>query len=168
MAKEAFENAYTAPILVLSLGRSDREAESFGPRVLGQLTECYRYAGGFVEFVGGGSDGVELLHLLAGRRIVVVLDAIRNSQKTGVVEVLEGNEALRYANGDSGETHPGDVHELLSTAAFLGELPEHFYIIGIDANGGAGGTAREIHAAAEQTQGIVDRWLVELAEPVLA
>jgi hydrogenase maturation protease len=166
MAKEAVENAYTAPILVLSLGQVERETESFGPRVLDELTERYRYAGGFVEFVDGGSDGLELLHLFARRKVILVLDAIRTFQR-GAVNVLEGNEALRYANGDSPETHPGDVHELLSTAAFLGELPEHFYIIGVEPHR-SDAIAQQLQAATEQAQGIVDRWLVELAEPVLA
>lgn len=174
MAREAFTNEYTAPILVLSLGQAEREVESFGPRVLAELTQRYRYAGGFVEFVDGGADGLELLHLFAGRKIIVVLDAISSCQEPGTVEVLEGTEVLRYVNGDSPETHAGDVHELFSTAAFLGELPENFYLVGIQPdegrrlNAAAGALQGTLQTATVLAQRIIDHWLVELAEPVSA
>ena len=174
MAREALTGSYTAPILVLSLGESGRGGEGFGPAVLCELAQRYPYAGGFVQFVDGGADGLELLHLFTGRQTIVVLDAISGGQATGVVEVLEGTEVLRYANGNSGATHPGDAHELLSTAAFLGELPEHFYIVGLEPadtyNAGIPLKAprQELQTAIEQAQRIIDHWLVELAEPVPA
>jgi hydrogenase maturation protease len=172
MAREALTASYRAPILVLSLGQSGRGGEGFGPAVLAELEQRYPYAGGFVEFVDGGADGLELLHLFTGRQTIVVLDAISGGQAPGAVEVLEGCEVLRYANGNSAATHPGDAHELLSTAAFLGELPEHFYIVGLEpaCNSGTPSKAQqqELESAIEQTQEIIDRWLVELSEPVTA
>jgi hydrogenase maturation protease len=127
-----------------------------------------------VEFVDGGADGLELLHLFKGRQTIVVLDAISGGQARGGVEVLEGVEVLRYANGDSAPTHAGDAHELLSTAAFLGELPEHTYIVGLEppvaGNNAISSKApqQELQSAIERAQGIIDRWLVELSEPVTA
>ena len=174
MAREALTGSYTAPILVLSLGQSGRDGEDFGPALLSELARRYPYAGGFVEFVDGGADGVELLHLFTGRQTIVILDAISTGRTPGVVEVLEGTEVLRYANGNSTATHPGDAHELLSTAAFLGELPEHFYIVGLDSaatrNSGIPATEprKDLQTAIDQAQQIIDRWLVEMAEPVSA
>lgn len=174
MAREALTGSYRAPILVLSLGQSGRGGESFGPAVLSELAQRYPYAGGFVQFVNGGADGLELLHLFTGRQTIVVLDAISSGQAPGAVEVLEGTEVLRYANGNSTATHPGDAHELLSTAAFLGELPEHFYIVGLEsaATCNSGAPAKEprkqLQTAIDQAQQIIDRWLVELSEPVTA
>jgi len=171
MARGALTASYRAPILVLSLGQSGRGGEGFGPAVLSELEQRYPYAGGFVEFVAGGADGLELLHLFTGRQTIVVLDAISGGQAPGAVEVLEGSEVLRYANGDSAATHAGDAHELLSTAAFLGELPEHFYIVGLEPacdSGISKAPQQELQSAIEQAQEIIDRWLVELSEPVTA
>lgn len=172
MAREALNGSYTAPILVLSLGQSGCGGAGFGPAVLSALEQRYPYAGGFVEFVDGGAEGLELLHLFTGRQTIVVLDAISGGQAPGAVEVLEGNEVLRYANGNSAATHPGDAHELLSTAAFLGDLPEHLYIVGLEPACNSGTPAKapqqELQSAIELAQGIIDRWLVELSEPVTA
>lgn len=174
MAREALTGNYTAPILVLSLGQPGRGGEGFGPAVLSELARRYPYAGGFVQFVDGGADGLKLLHLFTGRQAIVVLDAISGGRAPGVVEVLEGTEVLRYANGNSAATHLGDAHELLSTAAFLGELPEHFYIVGLEpaeiskSAAPPKAPAQELQTAIDQAQQIIDRWLVELSEPVTA
>ena len=174
MAREAYSDGYTAPILVLSLGQLGRGSEGFGPAVLSELAQRYPFAGGFVEFVDGGADGLKLLRLFTGRQAIVVLDAISGGQAPGGVEVLEGVEVLRYANGNSAPTHPGDAHELLSTAAFLGQLPEHTYIVGLEPadtrSSGIPAKApeQELLGAIARAQGIIDRWLVELSEPVTA
>jgi len=122
---------YTAPILVLGLGDTPAGDDGLGPVLLDELAKQYRYAGGFVEFVNGGTKGLDLLGQIAGRQAIVVLDALATGSKPGTVSVLEGSEVLRYATGDSVAVHPGDAHELLATAAFLGDLPEHFYVVGM-------------------------------------
>jgi hydrogenase maturation protease len=174
MAKKSQLDSYTAPILVLSLGESGCGDEAFGPALLQELTQRYRYAGGFVEFVNGGSEGVELLRCFAGRHIVVVLDALSAGREPGTVATLEDAEVLRYVNGNSDIAHPGDVHELLSTAAFLGELPQHFYVVGVqpsDLHQGnvlSSEVGSALQSATIQAQEIIDRWLVELSEPMYA
>jgi hydrogenase maturation protease len=174
MAKESLAGSYTAPILVLALGQANRGDEAFGPALLNELEQGYRYAGGFVEFMDGGVQGLQLLSSLAGREVIVILDALSGGRQPGEVAVLEGAEVLRYANGNSAVTHPGDAHELLSTAAFLGDLPPHFYVVGIEPGKVHQGPAlssavrKGLQPAAAHAQEIIDHWLVELAEPVSA
>jgi hydrogenase maturation protease len=165
---------YTAPILVLALGEATCGDEGLGPTLLKELKSQYRYAGGFVEFLECGTMGLDLLGSLVGRQAVLVLDALANGSGPGAVSVLEGAEVLRYATGDSAAVHPGDAHEFLSTAAFLGDLPDHFYVVGVQPGNLHQGTAlsravrKGLPIAATQAQGIIDHWLVELAEPVQA
>jgi hydrogenase maturation protease len=165
---------YTAPILVLGLGSTPSGDDGLGPILLDELARQYRYAGGFVEFVNGGTKGLDLLGHIVGRQAIVVLDALTTGAKPGTVSVLEGAEVLRYATGSSASVHPGDAHELLATAAFLGDLPEHFYVVGVqpgDLHQGAALSTqvqRSLQRAVAQAQKIIDGWLVELAEPVQA
>ncbi len=174
MAKQSHFAAYTAPILVLALGKTGCGDEACGPALLKELTDRYRYAGGFVEFIDGGTEGVELLSCFAGRQIVVILDALSGGRPPGAVSVLADAEVLRYANGNSDVVHPGDAHELLSTAAFLGDLPKHFYVVGVqpsDLHQGdalSGAMRQGLPTATLQAQELIDRWLVELSEPVPA
>ena len=166
--------AYTAPILVLGLGKPESGDAGLGSVLLEEIERRYRYAGGFIEFVDGGTQGVELLRCFPGREAIVVLDEVGNGGAPGSVSVMEGAEVLRCATQESPICHQGDAHELLATAAFLGDLPENFYLVGVRGTEGCKGPALSapvrlgLKAATEKAQEIIDHWLVALAEPVQA
>jgi hydrogenase maturation protease len=165
---------YTAPILVLGLGNVGSGDDGLGPLLLKELATHYRYAGGFVEFLDGGTRGLELLHSIAGRQALVVLDAVSSGARPGTVSVLTGTDVLRYAAAHPSSIYEGNAGELLATAAFLGDLPQHSYIVGVEpANLNSGvGLSRDLQKALQpalvEAQSVVDRLLVELAEPVHA
>jgi len=165
---------YTAPLLVLGLGSRPSGDDGLGSILLDELAKQYRYAGGFVEFVAGGTKGLALLERIEGRRAIVVLDALSTGTSPGTVSVMEGAEVLRYATGDSASVHPGDAHELLATAAFLGDLPEHFYVVGVQPGNVHEGedlskpVQKSLEKAVAKAQKIIDSWLVELSESVQA
>jgi hydrogenase maturation protease len=169
---DAFE--YAAPILVLGLGDDASGDDGLGAVLLAQLAKRYRYAGHFVNFMAGGTRGLDLLGEIAGRPAVVILDAVATGTEPGAVCVLEGADALRYATANSPVVHPGDVRELLSTAAFLGDLPDQFCLVGVRPGEGSAKAVlskeveQALQRAVSQAQAVVDRFLVELAEPVSA
>jgi hydrogenase maturation protease len=166
--------AYTAPILVLGLGKPESGDAGLGSVLLEEIEQRYRYAGGFIEFIDGGTQGVELLDSFPGRQAILVLDEVGTASAPGTVSVMEGAEVLRYATAESPICHQGDAHELLATAAFLGDLPENFYIVGVKGSDGCSGPTLSapvrvgLQAATEKAQEIIDHWLVALAEPVQA
>lgn len=174
MTTESVLCGYTAPILVLALGDVRLGDDGVGPVLLTDLAERYRYAGGFIEFVDGGTHGLELLSRIAGRQALVVLDAVASGRQPGTVSVLEGSDVLRYATGRSTTAHEGNAGEVLATAAFLGDLPYCCYVIGIEPrkqSTGAGlseDVQRSLQNALTRAQNVVDRLLVELAEPANA
>lgn len=165
---------YTAPILVLGLGNSQASDDGLGPVLVNELSKRYRYTGGFIEFVNGGTRGLELLHAMAGRQAVVVLDAVTSGGRPGTVSVMKGSDVVRYATTHPTSTLEGNVGELLATAAFLGDLPDHCYIVGVepaDRSEGSGLSKEvesSINPALLRAQDVVDELLVELSEPVHA
>ena len=80
-----------------------------------------------MEFVDGGTQGLNLLRRVAGRQALVVLDAVSADLEPGTVSVLEGSDVVRFATGSTTTAHEGNVGELLATAAFLGDLPSFCY-----------------------------------------
>jgi len=172
MTTESVPGGYTPPILVLALGDVRSGDDGIGPALLADLAERYRYAGGFIEFIDGGTQGLELLSRIAGRQALVILDAMTAGFEPGTVSVLEGSDVLRYAAADSStRASEGDAGEVLATAAFLGDLPYCCYVIGVEP--GASGTGagfskavqRSLHEALARAQNVVDRLLAELSEP---
>jgi len=174
MANASPEVHYTAPILVLGLGNPLAGDDGLGPVLVNELSKQYRYTGGFIEFVNGGTLGLGLLNAMAGRQAVVVLDAVASGARPGTISVMKGSDVLRYATTHPTSTLEGNVGELLATAAFLGDLPDHCYIVGVepaDRRQGSG-LSKEVECSVQpallKAQDVVDELLVELSEPVHA
>jgi|SRR5215469_7233752 len=165
---------YTAPILVLGLGNPKSSDDGFGPLLVQELAKKYRYTGGFIEFVNGETNGLALLNAMAGRKAVVVLDAVSTGLSPGTISVLEGSDVLRYATSHPSSDFEGNAGELLATAAFLGDLPPYCYIVGVQPGNLANGSTlsddvqKALNPALTKAQSVVDELLVELSEPVPA
>src|SRR5450756_627755 len=86
-----------APILVLGLGNLLLSDDAAGLQLHAALL-AERGATDQVEFVDGGTQGLALLHYLANRRAVLVLDAVGLGAEPGSVHVLRGPaiDGLRF------------------------------------------------------------------------
>jgi hydrogenase maturation protease len=146
--------------------------DGLGPSLLGELTKKYRHSAGLVEFMDGGTQGLALLGRIADRKALVILDAVATGHEPGSVNVLEGQDVIRFATGRATTAHEGNAGELLATAAFLGELPQKCYIIGIEPKvvdtglGLSRDVKRSVKAAAKKAQEVLDALLEEIGEPV--
>lgn len=162
-----------APILVLGLGNILLHDDGVGPSLLGELAKKYE-DNGSVEFVDGGTQGLALLGRIADRQALVILDAVTAGHEPGSISVLEGQEVLRFAVSRATTAHEGNAGELLATAAFLGELPERCYIVGVEPKelDTGVGLSRDVHrslkTALRKAQHVVDGLLEEFGQPVVA
>ncbi len=118
-----------APVLVLGIGNPLLGDDGAGLALLAGLAGVPEP---MVEYVDGGTQGLALLGYLAGRRAVVILDAVMNGAPPGSVHVLRGEEALRLATARSSTAHESNAGELLAAAALLGQLPEEVVVVGIE------------------------------------
>jgi hydrogenase maturation protease len=160
------------PILVLGVGDVRMHDDGFGPSLVEDLSREYSHAAGIIEFLDGGTRGMDLLGKIADRKALVILDAVSTGHEPGSVCVLEGQEVLRFATARSTTAHEGNAGELLATAAFLGELPEKCYIIGVEPKSlkNGVGLSRDVHrsvkAALKSAREILDHLLAELHAPI--
>jgi hydrogenase maturation protease len=174
MRSGSVEAGRAAPVLVLGLGNVLLGDDGVGPTLVEELARRYSYAGGLVEFLDGGTQGLALLGRLSDRAALVVLDAVAAGRPPGSVSVLEGQEVLRFATSRSTTAPEGNAGELLATAAFLGELPEQCYIVGVEPKSVKTGLglSRDVHrslqTALEKAQDVLDMLLAELTEPAHA
>jgi len=163
-----------APVLVLGLGNILLGDDGFGPTVVGDLAKRYSYVNDLVEFLDGGTQGLDLLGRIADRAALLVLDAVSTGRAPGSVSVLKGQEVLRFANSRSTTAHEGNAGELLATAAFLGELPERCFLVGVEPKSVKTGLGlsddvhRSLRPALEKAQNILDMLLADLVEPAHA
>lgn len=116
------------PLLVLGLGNLLLEDDGVGIELLQRLAA--RGDDARVEFVDGGTQGIALGSLFAGRRAVLLLDAVRLGAAPGSVHRLQ--DPLRSAPPRGDSAHAANAGELLATALLLGDLPEHVEVLGIE------------------------------------
>lgn len=85
-----------------------------------------------LEVVEGGTLGLELLDSIAGRRALVVVDAVTTpGGKTGNVVRLEG-DAVPTALGHKVSSHDIALRDLLAAAMLLGCVPDNVVLCGIE------------------------------------
>ena len=87
---------------------------------------------GQVEFVDGGTQGLALLGQLAGRRALIILDALTTGAVPGTIHRLTLSELRSVTPVRGASAHEGNAGELLNAAQLLGELPDRLFIVGVE------------------------------------
>ena len=125
------KGAPRAPVLVLGLGNLLLSDDAAGLHLEAALA-AERGPSDQVEFVDGGTQGLALLHYLARRRAVLVLDAVGLGAEPGSVHVLRGPaiDALRVQRSTT--AHEGNALELLATARLLGDDAGEVVVVGVE------------------------------------
>jgi hydrogenase maturation protease len=121
-----------APILVLGLGNLLLSDDGLGPAVLEQLANSFSDWTSEVELMDGGTQGLALLGQLAGRRAVIIVDALQLGAAPGTVHRLTLNELREISPGRANSGHEGNAGELLGAAQLLGDLPDRLFVVGVE------------------------------------
>lgn len=84
-----------------------------------------------VEFIDGGTGGINLIHDLAKFDLVVILDAVDFGGKFGETRIFSVDDVLQ----DTGEirfcTHENDLFNVIKISKKLGEAPDEIFIFGV-------------------------------------
>jgi len=121
-----------ASVLVLALGNSLLSDDGVGTVILETLRLQHGDEDGCVEFLDGGTQGLNLLGRLGGRSTLIILDALRLGKEPGAVSVLSARQVQELGTHRSATAHEGNAGELLAAAAILGELPEQVSVVGVE------------------------------------
>lgn len=117
-----------APVLVLGIGNILLRDEGIGPRVAQLLQAAALPAG--VEVCDGGTAGFNLIDVLAGRRKVIVIDALDAGHAPGSIVRLTPQDLTRQDRPNL-SLHDLGLLEALDMAQQLGEAPQEVVIFGI-------------------------------------
>ncbi len=120
-------------VLVLGLGNLLLEDDGVGLELLKQLRDRLGPIPG-VDFVDGGTQGVALLGVLAGRESILILDAISRGTAPGNPDpgtVVRIDDPLAIASPQDFGAHGANVSGLLAAARLIGELPKRINLVGV-------------------------------------
>jgi len=116
------------PTLVLGVGNILLRDEGIGVRVVEAMAREGAPDG--VELFDGATAGLDLLDALAGRRKVIVIDALDADCEPGTVLRLEPEELAPHP-AQSVSVHDIGLMETLVVARQLGIAPESVVILGV-------------------------------------
>ena len=105
-------------------GRADPDA----PGVVGRG----RVGGLDVEFVEGGTSGLELIDIVGGAHRLLVLDAVTGMGEPGDVVELTGDQVPRMLKARL-SPHQVGLLDLLATAKLLGREPAELAVVAVEA-----------------------------------
>ncbi len=115
-------------VLVLGLGSPLLGDDGAGLALLEELTAEPDPG---VEYVDGGTQGLALLGRIAGRRALLIVDAVKTGAPPGTVHVLRDRDAMKHS-GWSRTAHETNAGELLAAATLLGLAPDDVSIVGVE------------------------------------
>ncbi|HIQ01988.1 MAG TPA: hydrogenase maturation protease [Anaerolineales bacterium] len=118
--------ANRSPILVLGVGNILLRDEGVGVRVIEALREMPLPEG--VELLDGGTAALDLVHFLAGRRKLIVVDAVQAGQEPGAVFRFTPDD-LSWGGGEGLSLHQMGLLDGLAMADLLADGPPREVVV---------------------------------------
>ena len=117
-------------VLVLGIGNILLKDEGVGVMLIEAVEQGFVIPDG-VELLDGGTAGIELLDHIRGRKLLVIVDAMRNGHPPGAVYRVAG-EDVSAAFMTNISPHQLGISNLLATAQLTDSLPERIVLFGIE------------------------------------
>ncbi len=119
-----------ADILVLGIGNILWADEGFGVRALEALHDRWDMAEG-VDLLDGGTQGLYLVSQVAGRRRLLVFDAVDYGLPPGTLKLVRDSAVPAFLGAKKVSLHQTGFQEVLSGAALLGRAPPEILLVGV-------------------------------------
>jgi len=128
---DACEGAHprVASVLVLGAGNILLSDEGIGVRVVEALQERYQVPEG-VEILDGGTCGMDLLDVIAGRDHLILVDAVDTGSPPGTIVCLKDDEIPAVFRTKS-SPHQLGLQDVLALLRLLETAPAHVTAIGV-------------------------------------
>jgi hydrogenase maturation protease len=118
------------PVLVLGIGNILLGDEGVGVRVVEDLRQAGPAPAG-VELMDGGTAGMALIDVIAGRRHVIIVDAVKTGAAPGTIVILHDAEIPAGFRGRT-SPHALGIGDVLAVLTLQGEAPARLTLIGIE------------------------------------
>jgi hydrogenase maturation protease len=135
-------------VTVLGVGNLLCTDEGVGVHAVRALAERHRDDAPDVEFLDGGTLGLNLLPFIEDSSSLLILDAVDRGAPPGTVIELAGDAIPQYAGIKLSE-HQVTLQEVLGLARIRGRLPPRMLLVGMQpADLGTGDTLSPVATAA--------------------
>ena len=117
--------------IVLGLGNPLMADEGIGTAIvdrLSKLAEQFPDA----EFLDAGTGGMNLLHIIAGRKKAIIIDCAFMGAAPGTIKRFTSDEVTSVKKLAHLSLHEADILQVIELSRKLGECPEEVIFFGIE------------------------------------
>ncbi|MDH7506423.1 MAG: hydrogenase maturation protease [Candidatus Thermoplasmatota archaeon] len=118
-------------ICVIGVGNPFRCDDGIGIILLNKLIEQKNLFPKKIDFIDGGTGGLNLLHVISRYDIVFFIDAMQLNAEPGSFRLFTLDEIKLFKKTKSFSTHTDQLPQLIEISRQLGELPKQLFIFGI-------------------------------------
>ena len=146
---------------VIGIGNPLRKDDGIGIVLLEKLVEIKDDLPDDIEYIDGGTGGMNLLHLFARFDIVVFIDAVNFGGEIAESKFFNSEEVISKNIQIKISTHGSDILKIIQLSKKLGENPDEIFIFGVQPQDMTPGT-RLSHEIQENIDLLVNNLKVEL------
>lgn len=146
---------------VIGIGNPLRQDDGIGIFLLEKLVEIKDDLPDDIEYIDGGTGGMNFLHLFARFDIVVFIDAVNFGGKIGESKFFNSEDVISKNIQIKISTHGSDILKIIQLSKELGENPDEIFIFGVQPQDIAPGT-RLSHEIQENIDLLLNNLKVEL------
>jgi hydrogenase maturation protease len=118
-------------ILVLGLGNPLMADEGVGCRIIERfLTQAVKYPN--IDFIDAGTGGMSILHLIADRQKVILVDCAYMGARPGTVKRFTPEDVQSTKKLAHLSLHEIDILKVIELAKQLGQCPDEIVIFGVE------------------------------------
>ena len=116
---------------VIGIGNPLRKDDGIGIVLLEKLVEIKDDLPDDIEYIDGGTGGINLLHLFARFDIVVFIDAVNFGGEIAESKFFNSEDVISKNIQIKISTHGSDILKIIQLSKNLGENPDDIFIFGV-------------------------------------
>lgn len=120
----------TLRILIAGVGNVLLQDDGFGPHAIARLEAEYEI-GSDVELLDLGTPGLDFVDYLAGRDVLIILDALSSGGEPGEIRTFDRERLREYLPNVRLSAHQPCLQETLFTAETAGVCPPEVLLLGV-------------------------------------
>jgi len=123
------------PTIVIGLGNPIMADEGIGPALVGALAglaEAGKLPNDNVEYLDGGCGGMYLLHSIAQRKKVVLIDCAKMGLEPGAIRRFTPDDVNTVKQMTHLSLHEVDILRVIELAKIIDQCPDEIVIFGIE------------------------------------
>jgi hydrogenase maturation protease len=116
---------------IIGVGNPLRRDDGIGIVLLEKIIEKKNDLPEGIEYIDGGTGGMNLLHILALFDVALIIDAVNFNGRPGESKLFKSEDICSKKSSINMSTHETDILKIINLSKELGEAPNNLFVFGV-------------------------------------